>query len=703
MPVAKLNAIFSNTSGLGETGEISLYGPDFLMRNNSRFSKEGETSILKRKWEVDHVSEGVEGVKDYQYDVDYKGTPTLVAHQQFAWKDAKYAMISTMDISEFDAPLIALKKQIIRDTAIALVLCAVLGWLVARTISRNIVRLANSVTEISKGIDSDVPLKDSKDELGDIARSLTTINEVGKAAIRVQNALDNVRGNVMMADNDNNITYLNKTIQKMFRAKEAEIAQIFPGFATDKLIGMNIDRFHANPEHQKKIVGGLSGTHEGTVRLGNYIFDLVINPVTNAKGERIGTVVEWTDVTEQRKQEQLERSIQQEIETIVQASAAGDFSQRLPTHGREGFMLKLCDGMNRISSVSEKGLNEIKEVITSLAEGDLTKKIDGEYQGMFDEIKQAVNETIEKLKQISGEIKEAAGSVSASAGEISSSSADLSKRTEGQASTLEQTAASMEEITGTVRSNAKNSQDANTFATEAKAVAQEGGDVVKRVVGAMEKITASSTKISDIISVIDEIAFQTNLLALNAAVEAARAGDAGKGFAVVADEVRALAGRSSAASKQIKELINQSVDQVKDGSSLVEKAGVTLDKVVDSFNKLAGLISEITVAGEEQAQGINEINTAVSQMDSATQENAAMVEEATASAQTLSELATNLNDLVGFFKVDENDQPKAPVKAAVKPAQKKIAGTANVKVSPAPKKVASAAPAKGSDEGWEEF
>jgi methyl-accepting chemotaxis protein len=305
---------------------------------------------------------------------------------------------------------------------------------------------------------------------------------------------------------------------------------------------------------------------------------------------------------------------------------------------------------------NEAGAKEAVSVLQSLAQGDLTIDMKGKYDGVFSAIKEAINSTLSKLTHISGNIKESTGSLSSSANEISSASADLSQRTENQASTLEQTAASMEEITSTVENNSKNARDANIFAHDAKAIAQEGGDVVKKVVGAMEKITSSSAKIADIIGVIDEIAFQTNLLALNAAVEAARAGDAGKGFAVVASEVRALAGRSSQASKEIKELINESVCQVKDGSVLVEKAGTTLDKVVDSFNKLAGIISDISISSEEQTRGIAEINLAITQLDSATQENAAMVEETTASAQLLTQLAKNLNNLVGFFKSNKSGQ-----------------------------------------------
>lgn len=412
-----------------------------------------------------------------------------------------------------------------------------------------------------------------------------------------------------------------------------------------------------------------------------------------------------------KKNNKMVEQLLHNINEMVSQASVGNLSTRADESRFDGGYKELVGKMNGLMATISAPLNETIKVLQSLAEGDLTKTIDGNYQGMFAEIKTSINETIGKLKQITSEIKDAARNVSGSSSEISAASSDLSRRTESQASTLEQTAASMEEITGAVTQNTKNARDANQFASEATTVALEGGEVVKKVVDAMGRITESSTKIADIISVIDEIAFQTNLLALNAAVEAARAGDAGKGFAVVADEVRSLAGRSATASKEIKNLIQQSVHQVKDGSELVDKAGVTLEKVIESFNKLAILIADISNASEEQSTGINEINSAVSQMDATTQENAAMVEQQTAAAQTLTQLAGDLMTLINFFKSDEGndyyEQPKPVKKLASPPAAKsngkisakpknKLNGASHPKLSPRP----AAEPAAA---GWEEF
>jgi len=398
------------------------------------------------------------------------------------------------------------------------------------------------------------------------------------------------------------------------------------------------------------------------------------------------------------------------INEMVGQASAGNLSVRADESSFDGGYKELVVKMNSLMTTIAAPISETIKVLQYLAEGDLTKTISGNYEGMFADIKNSINDTIAKLNQITSEIKDSARSVSGSASEISSASSDLSRRTESQASTLEQTAASMEQITGAVTQNTKNARDANQFASEATIIAQEGGEVVKKVIDAMGRIAESSTKIADIISVIDEIAFQTNLLALNAAVEAARAGDAGKGFAVVADEVRSLAGRSATASKEIKNLIQQSVTQVKDGSGLVDKAGITLERIIDSFNKLANLIADISNASEEQSTGINEINSAVSQMDATTQENAAMVEEQTAAAETLTQLASDLLHLINFFKSNQgNDYYDAPK------AQKRISGNENKKISNIsdskkyplkPKMGTKTTRSSGNAtlaEGWEEF
>jgi len=256
------------------------------------------------------------------------------------------------------------------------------------------------------------------------------------------------------------------------------------------------------------------------------------------------------------------------------------------------------------------------------------------------------------LAKIVSEVRAGTEMVATASGQIASGNLDLSERTEHQASTLEQTASSMEDLTLTVKQNAENAMKANGLVVSASEVAVKGGSVFSHVVETMSEINTSSKKIVDIIAVIDSIAFQTNILALNAAVEAARAGEQGRGFAVVASEVRNLAQRSASAANEIKTLINNSVEKVAIGSKLVDEAGATMNEIVDSIKHVTEIMSEITSASREQTSGIEQINQAISQMDDVTQQNAALVEEAAAAAQSLQDQASNLQEVVGIFKLD---------------------------------------------------
>ena len=297
----------------------------------------------------------------------------------------------------------------------------------------------------------------------------------------------------------------------------------------------------------------------------------------------------------------------------------------------------------------------------SIEHGDLTVNISTEGSDETAQLMQALAAMRDNLSRIVSNVRDNADGVSTSSAEIEAGNHDLSARTENQASALEETAASMEEMSATVSRNAENANRANQLAVSASSIAIKGGDVVGQVVETMKGINESSRKISDIISVIDGIGFQTNILALNAAVEAARAGEQGRGFAVVASEVRALAGRSAEAAKEIKVLINASVERVEHGSTLVDKAGVTMTDVVDSIKRVTDIMGEITVASSEQSTGVSQVSDAVQEMDQVTQQNAALVEEMAAAASSLRTQAKDLVEVMAFFRLNDrsgrhNDQ-----------------------------------------------
>ncbi|MBI2746546.1 MAG: MCP four helix bundle domain-containing protein [Burkholderiales bacterium] len=302
-------------------------------------------------------------------------------------------------------------------------------------------------------------------------------------------------------------------------------------------------------------------------------------------------------------------------------------------------------------------LNEAVQVARTVASGDLGSHIRVESSDETGQLLQALQEMTDSLARIVQEVRQGSESMSTATSQIAAGNLDLSSRTEEQASALEETAASMEQLSATIKNNYESGRHANELAESAAQVAVKGGDVVGKVVHTMEAINTSSRKISDIIGLIDGIAFQTNILALNAAVEAARAGEQGRGFAVVASEVRSLAGRSATAAKEIKQLIDESVGNVSEGCKLVEQAGSTMDEIVVHVRRVADLMGEIRTASREQTTGVEQINQAIGQMDQVTQQNAALVEEAAAAAQSLEHQAQGLVQVVSVFRLGQGHRP----------------------------------------------
>ncbi|KGV91165.1 methyl-accepting chemotaxis (MCP) signaling domain protein [Burkholderia pseudomallei ABCPW 30] len=308
--------------------------------------------------------------------------------------------------------------------------------------------------------------------------------------------------------------------------------------------------------------------------------------------------------------------------------------------------------------------DEAASLAARIAAGDLTRPV-AVRAGDGTSMMAAMRDMQGRLRSTIGGIRRAAESIAAASHEIASGNHDLSQRTEQQAASLEETAASMEELTATVKQNAENARQASGLANNASEIALKGNDVVSRVIGTMGEINDSSRKIADIIGVIDGIAFQTNILALNAAVEAARAGEQGRGFAVVAGEVRSLAQRSATAAKEIKQLIDASVERVNNGSALVGQAGETMTEILQAVRRVTDIMGEIAAASEEQSSGISQVGRAVTQMDEMTQQNAALVEEAAAAASSLQEQAARLRESVSAFQVGDGAAAGAGAAAGV--------------------------------------
>jgi methyl-accepting chemotaxis protein len=400
--------------------------------------------------------------------------------------------------------------------------------------------------------------------------------------------------------------------------------------------------------------------------------------------------------------------------------AAGRLDANVPHADRRDEIGQLAEAMtsfkNQIAA-AERAKAEQTEIIVSsigtgldrLAKGDLGHRVTADLTGPFRKLKDDFNATVSHLAEMVQKILATSSQIATGAGEISQAADDLSRRTEQQAASLEETAAALEEITATMKKTASNTHEVDGAITAATAAAKEGGQVVESATKAMDAIAQSSREITDIIGVIDEIAFQTNLLALNAGVEAARAGEAGKGFAVVASEVRALAGRSSEAAKKIKTLISMSGDHVAGGVKLVGESGQALKHIVDQVQQISSLVSEMAGAAEQQSSGIQQVNAAVGQMDQVTQQNAAMVEQSTAASRSLASETQHLQELVGFFEVGSvRTSPVTPtaLKGAV-PAMQAVAKArpAIAATKAAPKRVAAGGKSAPTSDGgdWTEF
>jgi methyl-accepting chemotaxis protein len=571
-------------------------------------------------------------------------------------------------------------------TAIALVFALALSWLITRSLSAPLARAVSVFGHISAGKYDNQIDRSGTDEAGLVLQALDEMQgklrtqietERGMAAenSRIRQALDKVSTSVVLADAHYQIIYVNDTAQTLFARSQHEIRKTLPTFDAARLRGSSLDSMSIDPGHMRRILDNLSSSDMHERVLGACTFRTVANPVVNDKGERIGTVVEWTDRTQ-------EVAVEKEMQSMLAAVVGGDLSKRIELTGKTAF---------------------------------------------FEAMSRGVNQLADNMAEVVSKVKLVAAEVHRGADEISSGNANLSQRTEEQSSSLEETASSMEEMTTTVKQNADNAGQANQLAMAARDQAEKGGSVVSQAVKAMADINDASKKIADIIGVIDDIAFQTNLLALNAAVEAARAGEQGRGFAVVASEVRSLAGRSATAAKEIKELIQDSVKKVEDGSVLVTQSGQTLEKIVASVKKVSDIVAEIAAASREQSSGIEQVNRAVMQMDELTQQNAALVEEATAASQAMAEQVRGLNEMLARYRVAEaalaattgsgargaaTPRAEAPVRSERRPTQRPWAakggksaaatGAADAALVPA-RKAAARVNGTSGDAEWREF
>ncbi|HEY1059488.1 MAG TPA: methyl-accepting chemotaxis protein [Limnobacter sp.] len=458
---------------------------------------------------------------------------------------------------------------------------------------------------------------------------------IARENLTIRIALDSVTTNVMIANTDGIITYLNPALHEMLSRNEAMIRSVLPAFNMKTLLGTNFDVFHKNPAHQRNLLGSLTKPITTGIKVGDLHFRLIASPVSDAQGERLGTVVEWRDRTS-------EVSIEDEISSIVNAASQGNFERRIREDNKEGFQRSLATNMNALLETTAVGLGDVGHVLSLLAKGDMTQTIEKEYFGLFGEVKNNVNSTIERLRTVIDDVRQNAASLNNAAGEISKTSQSISQGASSQAAGVEEVSASVGEMSDSIRQNTENARVTDQIASKASTEATEGGHAVQETVEAMKAIASK-------IGIVDDIAYQTNLLALNAAIEAARAGQHGKGFAVVAVEVRKLAERSQVAAQEIGELAGNSVKKA-------ERAGSLLEQMVPAINRTSSLVQEITTASTEQSNSVSQVNMAMGSLNQQTQQNAAASEELAATAEEMTSQTRQLLEAMAFFKTSGHQQ-----------------------------------------------
>ncbi len=562
------------------------------------------------------------------------------------------------------------------STVVVLLLVAagVGSWIVHNTNSAVVgaVRVANAIAagDFSKAIASN-----RRDEVGQLLHALWQMNGALQQAARqadelqqrtaadaeraqqeaaaarentrIRQALDESSTQVLIADRQGMVVYANRAMQQLLQQMEPVLRARQPLFSAATAVGQPLEHIYRVYSSELQPLEHLNRSQTEDLELSGMQLRVIASPIRNAQGERLGSVLEWQNRTQEVQAEM-------EIAQAVTAAARGDFSLRLREQGKQGFFLELAKQLNQLIDQSAQSLTAINQVLQALADGDLTKRVTASFHGEFDQLKQNCNQSCDNLAQLIMNLRQVATAIQAASTEISEGNNDLARRTEQQASSLEETASGMEQLSSTVQNNAQNARQAAELAAQARGIADENGQLVQKLVQTMAGIHQAARRIADIIGVIDGIAFQTNILALNAAVEAARAGDQGRGFAVVASEVRTLAQRSATAAKDIKSLIDDSVQQISAGNELAGKSGGQVGRVLQAISDVSVLMADIAAASSQQASGIAEVAQAVTQMDGMTQQNAALVEQASASAESLQNQAQQLFAQIAAVRLDEH-------------------------------------------------
>lgn len=615
MPLDKITSIMAERSGMGETGETYLVGSDQLMRSDSYLDPDNHSVISSfRHPETGSVNTeaskaAINGQTGIQVIIDYNGNPVVSAYAPISVGGQQWAILAEKDVAEVYASIYDLEITVLVFGLVIVVIVIGFGWWLSNSISRPVINLAAKMNEVSQTFDFNSKCKiESEDEIGSASK-----------------AFNNLLQNTHQA-----MSEVNQTMEGIARGEfSRRVHSDLVGDLASLKLGVN-----SSAESVDVTMQALGDVMDAISR-----GDFKVRMSPQVEGE-FKSRVDQAMVT-------MDQALS-EIGSVIGMLSQGEFGGRIQSD-LSGQFDELKQQVNASLKQLDEAIGEINTVVVAQSNSDLTLSVKGEYSGQLDSLKQSINQSGDNLNSVISNVVNVAKSVSVSSQEVASGSMDLNDRTQDQAASLEETAASMEELTSTIKQNASHAGEADELARQATQKTQSGLELMDESVAAITRIHESSSKIEEIIGLIDSIAFQTNLLALNAAVEAARAGEHGRGFAVVAGEVRTLAGKSADAAKDIKGLIENSVATIEAGTSKIERSGEALSDINQSIKRVSEIISEISIASAEQQKGVEQVNQAVVSIDQTTQQNAALVEETTAASESLKHEGQNLSDSVSSF------------------------------------------------------
>ena len=616
LPLDQITRIMSANMSVGKTAESYLVGPDKLMRSDSTQYPDTHSVVnsfrnVKTGRMVTRATEQALMQNTATEIIDKLGVPTVSSYTPIEIGQYRWALLAEVSAEEAFAPVDAMINTIVVLAIVATILIILFAMLFAKRISRPVIHMTQAIDRIKQHFDFSQRVE------------VETRDEIGQAATAF---------NALLNDTEKALHEVNQTMQDIANGQ-------FTSRVESELVGdlSNLkDNVNASAQSVESTMQALCSIMQAICT-----GDFKMRMDDSVKGEFRQQV--------NKAMQTMDMAIT-EVGTVIDRLSKGDLTARV-TAELSGDLDALKHNTNTSMQRLQDALEEIATVVTAQSQGDLTQRIEQAMLGELDNLKKAINNSNTALHRVVSQVIDAANTVNTASSEVSAGSHDLNDRTQQQAASLEETASSMEELTSTIKQNADNALTADELAKQARQQAQDGRAIMNETEAAIHQIHESSKKIEEITVLIDSIAFQTNLLALNAAVEAARAGEHGRGFAVVAGEVRALAGKSADAAKEIKALIENSVQSIEKGTDKIDMTSNALSEINASIEKVSDIVAEIASASQEQQQGVNQINTAVADIDNTTQQNAALVEETTSAAQSMSQESDKLRDAVSTFKV----------------------------------------------------